>query len=298
MNSARVWLMALRPISFTASVIPVVVGSAIAAQSEFHPAMFGLALAGSIAIQAGTNLINDYFDHIKGTDTAESLGPSGAIQRGLLSPRQVLMGGVAAFVLGAAIGLAIVSRTGWPVLALGVASIGTGYFYTASPFSLAYRGLGEVVVFVFMGPVIVLGAYYVQVQQWSGDALIASLPVGLLVAAILQANNVRDLDDDRRHAKWTLAALAGRRVADVEYVALILGGYAIVVVMALAGLAPWSVLITLVTLPLAIGAVRSELHARSPGRLNRVLARTAGLHMLFGTLLALGFALKVWTGFG
>ena len=296
MNNLRVWFAALRPISFTASVIPVLVGTAIAATDEFHPWLFALALAGSVAIHAGTNLVNDYFDHVKGTDNEDSLGQSGVIQRGLLSARSVLAGGIVAFLAGAAIGLVITAYAGWPVLALGVASVAAGYFYTASPFSLAYRGLGEAVVFVFMGPVIVIGAYYVQTGTWDWLPFVASLPIGLLVAAILHANNIRDIENDRRNNKWTLAALAGRPIADYEFVVLMLGGYAVVVAMTLLGTAPWPILITLLTLPIAFGIVQAETQARSPRRLNLVLARTAGLHMIFGSLLALGFAVAVWTG--
>jgi len=296
MRTVKVWLVALRPVSFTASVIPVLVGTAIAAEDAFRPLLFMLALSGSAAIHAGTNLVNDYFDHVKGTDNEESLGQSGVIQRGLLSDRAVLAGGIVAFGVGAAIGLVITALTGWPVLALGLASVAAGYFYTASPFSLAYRGLGEVVVFVFMGPVIVLGAYYVQTETFAWEPFLASIPVGLLVAAILHANNVRDIDNDRRNRKWTLAALAGRPVADIEFVALVLAGYALVVAMTVAGVAPWPVLVTLLTLPLAVNLVRFEARTTSPRALNLVLARTAGLHMLFGLLLAFGFAVAVWTG--
>ncbi len=295
-RQARIWLTALRPISFTASIIPVLVGTAIAAQDEFHPLLFVLALIGSVAIHAGTNLVNDYFDHVKGTDSAESLGPSGVIQRGVLSARAVLAGGIVAFAVGAAVGLVITAMTGWPVLALGIASVLAGYFYTASPFSLAYRGLGEVVVFVFMGPVIVVGAYYVQTQGWAWEPIVASVPVGLLVAAILHANNIRDIEGDRRNHKWTLAALAGRPIADYEYVALMLGGYAVIVAMTIAGAAPWPVLVTLLSLPLAIRLVRFERMQQEPRGLNVVLAQTAGMHMLFGALLAFGFAVAVWTG--
>jgi 1,4-dihydroxy-2-naphthoate octaprenyltransferase len=276
----------------------VLVGTAIAAEDSFDALLFVLALVGSVAIHAGTNLVNDYFDHVKGTDGADSLGPSGVIQRGLLSPRAVLAGGIAAFAAGASAGIVITALTGWPIFVLGVASVAAGYFYTASPFSLAYRGLGEVVVFVFMGPVIVLGAYYVQTEAWAWLPFVASLPIGLLVAAILHANNVRDIDNDRRNNKWTLAALAGRPAADYEFIALMLGGYAIVVVMTLFGAAPWPVLVTLLTLPIALRIVRLLSAARSPRALNAVLAQTAGLHMLFGSLLAAGFAVAVWTGAG
>jgi 1,4-dihydroxy-2-naphthoate octaprenyltransferase len=257
--------------------------------------LFVLALAGSVAIHAGTNLVNDYFDHVKGTDTADALGPSGVIQRGVLSARAVLAAGIGAFATGASIGLVITAMTGWPVLALGLASVLAGYFYTASPFSLAYRGLGEVVVFVFMGPVIVMGAYYVQLESWAWAPFLASLPVGLLVAAILHANNVRDIESDRRNNKWTLAALAGRPLADYEYVGLTLGGYAVVVAVTIAGAAPWPVLMTLLSLPIAVRVARSEARAASARALNVVLAQTAGLHMIFGALLALGFTVAVWT---
>ncbi|MBI5288174.1 MAG: 1,4-dihydroxy-2-naphthoate octaprenyltransferase [Chloroflexi bacterium] len=296
MPMVRTWFAALRPVSFTASVIPVLVGTAIAAQEEFHALLFVLALFGSVAIHAGTNLVNDYFDHVKGTDNVASLGQSGVIQRGMLSARAVLLGGTVAFAAGAAIGLTIASMAGWPVLALGVASVLAGYFYTASPFSLAYRGLGEAVVFVFMGPVIVMGAYYVQTETFTWEPFVASVPIGLLVAAILHANNVRDIENDRRNNKWTLAALAGRPLADYEFIALTLGAYAVVIVMAIAGTAPWPVLVTLLTLPLAVRLVRFEMSQTSPRALNAVLAQTAGLHMLFGALLAFGFAVAVWTG--
>jgi 1,4-dihydroxy-2-naphthoate octaprenyltransferase len=287
----RTWFMALRPFSFTASVIPVLVGTAVAADDEFHPGLFLLALFGSVAIHAGTNLVNDYFDHIKGTDSAQSFGPSGVIQRGRLTPRAVLTGGIACFAAGGAAGLVIAAFTGWPVIALGVASVLAGYFYTASPFSLAYRGLGEAVVFVFMGPVIVVGAYYVQTERFDWTPFVASLPVGLLVAAILHANNVRDIENDRRHGKWTLAALAGRPLADYEFFALTLGGYGVVGVMAATGAAPWPVLVTLLTLPAAVRLARTLWHETSVRGLNAVLARTAGLHMMFGALLAGGFAI-------
>ncbi len=296
MQQARVWLIAVRPVSFTACIVPVLVGTAIAAADEFHPLLFVLALLGSVAIQAGTNLVNDYFDHVKGTDNEESLGQSGVIQRGLLSARSVLIGGIVAFAVGAAIGIAITVQVGWPVLALGVASMLVGYFYTASPFSLAYRGLGEAVVFIFMGPVIVLGSYFVQTEEWSWQPFVASLPIGLLVAAILHANNVRDIENDRKNGKWTLAALAGRPLADYEYVGLMLGGYGIVIAMIIADAAPWTVLLTLLTLPLALRVVRLEARQTSARGLNLVLAQTAGLHMIFGALLALGFAVAVWTG--
>jgi 1,4-dihydroxy-2-naphthoate octaprenyltransferase len=296
MQHIRTWLVALRPVSFAASVIPVLVGTAVAAEYEFHPLLFALAMLGSVAIHAGTNLVNDYFDHMTDTDNRGSLGQSGVIQRGMLSARSVLIGAIVAFAVSAVIGLTIATQVGWPVLVLGIASVLAGYFYTASPFSLAYRGLGEAVVFTFMGPVIVMGSYYVQTEAWAWEPFVASLPIGLLVAAILHANNVRDIENDRLHRKWTLAALAGRPIADYEYAALLLGSYAVIIAMAATRVAPWTLLITLVTLPFALRIVRLEASQTSARGLNLVLAQTAGLHMLFGALLALAFAAAVWTG--
>jgi len=293
MQIVRTWLIAVRPVSLTASVVPVLVGTAVAAGEAFRPALFALALAGAVAMQAGTNLINDYFDHVKGSDTAESLGPSGVIQRGLLTPCAVFAGGGGAFAVAAAIGLAITAVVGWPVLALGVASVLAGYFYTASPLSLAYRGLGEAVVFIFMGPVIVVGAYYVQTEEWASAPFLASLPVGMLVAAILHANNVRDIEGDRRNRKWTLAALAGRPLADYEYAALVGGAYVALIAVVTLTVA-WTALLPLLTLPPAARLIADEFRARSPRRLNAVLARTAGLHLLFGLLFALGLAVDAW----
>jgi 1,4-dihydroxy-2-naphthoate polyprenyltransferase len=256
----QTWLIAVRPVSFTASVVPVLVGTAVAADETFRPWLFALALVGSVGVLAGTNLVNDYYDHVKGTDTEDSPGPPGVIQRGLLEPRAVLTGGIVAFAVSAAVGIAITVAVGWPILLLGVASVAAGYSYTAPPLSLAYRGLGEAVVFVFMAPVIVVGAYYVQTEAWAWEPFLASLPVALLVAAILHAN------------------------------------YVLLVALVLADAAPWPVLLTLVTLPIAGALAAQAARERRPRALNALLAGTAGLHMLFGLLLALGYALRAWTG--
>ena len=147
-----IWIQAVRAPSLSAAAIPVLLGVAIAARAGFFSlGRMVLALVGAIAIQAGTNLINDYYDYRSGADSEQSLGPSMVIQRGLLTPEQVWRGGIAAFGIGALIGLILVEMCGWPILALGIPSIAAGYFYTASPVSLAYVALGELTVFVY-GP--------------------------------------------------------------------------------------------------------------------------------------------------
>jgi 1,4-dihydroxy-2-naphthoate polyprenyltransferase len=289
--SVPVWWRAVRPWSFTASLVPVLLGACLAAaEGRIDLALLALTVFGSVAIHAGTNLVNDYYDHRKGIDALQTIGVGGAIQRGELTPRQVLFGGLACFALGSLIGLYLVSVTGPFILWLGLASVLVGFFYTAGPFALAYVGLGELAVFLFMGPVIVVGAHYVQTQQLSPAVVLASLPVGFLVAAILHANNLRDLDLDRRAGKRTLATLLGRSGARIEYYALLAGTYLSLLAIVAAGIAPWPTLMCLVTLPLALRLVRIAAAETEPRALQPVLRQTAQLHMRFGALLVLAWA--------
>lgn len=288
-----VWWNAIRIWSYTAAIIPVLLGGSIAAyQGQFrHPWWLVLALVGSIAIQAGTNLVNDYYDHIKGADTVESLGNGGAIRRGDLTPEQTLIGGLLAFAVGSVIGLYLVYQTGPFIFWLGLFSVLCGYFYTAGPFALAYVGLGEIAVFIFMGPVMVIGSYYLQTQQVTWPVILASLPVACLVAAILHANNLRDLESDRRIGKRTLATLFGREGANVEYYVLVGGTYVVLALMIVLGIIPWLTLISLATLPLAIRLMRIVAREREPRALHPVLRQTGKLHLLFGALLLLGYVM-------
>ncbi|MBA3943829.1 MAG: 1,4-dihydroxy-2-naphthoate octaprenyltransferase [Herpetosiphonaceae bacterium] len=296
-----VWWNAIRIWSYTAATIPVVLGGSIAAyEGRFHhPWWLLLALIGSIAIQAGTNLVNDYYDYKKGADGPQSLGNGGSIRRGELTPRQTLGGGLLAFTIGSVIGLYLVYVTGPFIFWLGLFSVLCGYFYTAGPFALAYVGLGEIAVFIFMGPVMVIGSYYVQTQHVSGLALLASLPVACLVAAILHANNLRDLDSDRQIGKRTLATLFGRAGANLEYYVLVGGTYISLAVLVVLGLVPWLTLISLLTLPLAIRLMRIVANEHEPIKLQPVLRLTGKLHMQFGALLVLGWvAAWAWSTFG
>lgn len=286
----KTWWWAMRPWSYTAAIIPVLLGAAIAAsQGHLQLGLLALTLVGSVAIQAGTNLVNDYYDFRKGADGPAAIGIGGAIQRGDLTPRQVLLGGLVAFGLGAAIGLYLVSVTGPFIFWLGLLSVLCGYFYTAGPFALAYVGLGEIAVFLFMGPVIVVGSYYVQAGTVTPAVVLASLPVGFLVAAILHANNLRDLESDRKIGKRTLATLLGRAGARVEYYLLIGGTYLSLLLMVATGIAPWLTLACLVTLPLAVRLVRIAARESEAPALQPVLRQTAKLHLQFGGLLVLGW---------
>jgi 1,4-dihydroxy-2-naphthoate octaprenyltransferase len=292
-NRWRVWLEASRPFSFTASVTPVVIGSALAALAgPFHWGRFLLALCGSLFLQIGTNMINDYYDYVNGVDTPETLGPSQVIQRGLLSAAEMYWGGIATFAIGSVFGLILVALCGWPILAPGLVSVLAGYFYTANPLSLAYIALGEVTVFIFMGPVIVMGAFFVQREMFTLTSFLVSLPVGCLVAAILHANNIRDLRHDQERGKHTLATVIGRSSANWELAGFVYGAFVITVVLVLFGYAPWPVLLTFVTLRHAIPAVRIPLESETTEKLNDALMHTVKLHLEYGILLAVGLLLS------
>jgi 1,4-dihydroxy-2-naphthoate octaprenyltransferase len=285
----RTWWMAVRPFSFTASVTPVVLGAVLAGyDGAWNWLLFAITLVASVAIHAGANLINDYYDWKKGADTPESLGPNRALQQGMLTPHHVFWGGVCCFALGSLLGLYLVGTRGLFILWLGLFSVLAGWFYTAGPFAFAYTGLGEIVVFVFMGPIMVLGSYFVLVQRVPAHVLWISAPVGLLVAAILHANNMRDLEGDLAKGKRTLANLLGRRASKVEYYFLVGGSYILLVALVLFGVAPWYTLLALLTLPSAIELMRTTAIYETPQRLNKVLRGTAKLHERFGWAMILG----------
>ncbi len=293
--SLRSWYRAARPRTLSASVAPVLVGSALALPDTFHPVRFILALAGAVALQVGTNMLNEHFDHVQGLDLTRERRADMVVQTGELPPGALFRGGLVAMLTGSLCGVALALMTGPSLLVLGVLSVLAGYAYTARPFALGYRALGEVTVFIFMGPVIVLGAYFVQTQRWSGRALLLSIPIGLLVAAILHMNNVRDMADDLANGKRTLANLFGRRVAEYEYMLLTLGSFAVLLGLVVARVAPAPSLVAFLTLPTAVRLTRILATGTGVPRLDRLMMGTARLHRDFGLLLALGvFAHGLW----
>jgi 1,4-dihydroxy-2-naphthoate polyprenyltransferase len=287
-SAFAVWIQAIRAPSLTAAAIPVLLGMAVAARDGFFslPRLL-LALVGAMAIQAGTNLINDYYDYRSGADLEQTLGPSMVIQRGLLTAEQVWRGGVVAFAIGAALGLVLVYLAGWPILWIGAASVAAGYFYTAKPLALAYVALGELTVFIFMGPAIVLGTYFVMAEKFTWPALWASIPLGFVVAGILHANNIRDIETDRRHGKRTLATILGRTGAKRELVALDVAAYATTLIAVLTRELPWVALAVFITVPRALDQIRIVMRESEPKKLNLALMRSVQLHMEFGLVLTL-----------
>lgn len=289
----NLWWRAVRPKSFSATLTPVLIGIGIAAvDGVFAPGWAALTLLGALLLQAGTNLLNDYFDHRNGVDSSASLSPSGVIQQGLLAPRAVLMGGMLCFAVAAALGMVLALHGGPMIWALGVSGVLIGLLYTAGPAPLAYVGLGEIAVFWAMGVAMVLGAFVVQTGTPALAPVLAGVPVGLLVAAILHANNLRDITTDRAQGKRTLAARWGRTFARREYTFLVLGAYAslplLLFVAPRVGLAALPVLLTL---PQALALLREAWASEEYARLNHVLRATATLHGRFGLLWAVGLAI-------
>jgi len=292
-SAARIWLMAARPRTLPAAVAPVLVGTALAATEDtFHVLRFLAALIGALFIQVGTNLSNDYSDARRGADTEDRLGPVRVTAGGLVPPRQVLMATYVAFGVAVLAGVYLIATAGWELLLVGAASILAGVLYTGGPRPYGYEGLGELFVFLFFGVVAVTGTYYVQVEEVSWEALVLAVPVGLLAAAILVVNNVRDLETDRRAGKRTLAVRLGRSRARTLYAAMI--GLAFLTAplpWILGSLSAWLAL-PLLVLPAGLRLVRTvREHADGP-TLNAALAGTGMLQLAFCVLLSIGLLLS------
>ncbi len=267
----------------------MLVGSALAATvGGMNWPLFALALTGSIAIQIGTNLTDEYADHKKSGGAGKFLAPHKVIQRGLLSERAVAFGMAASFGYGIAAGLVIVSQTGWPILAVGLASVAAAYFYAGGPKPLGTLGIGEPVVFVFMGPLMVMSAYFVQREAVSAASFYVSLPVAFIVTAILHVNNLRDISEDLAVGKRSIAAAIGVTASRWLYAAFLACAYFAIVGVVVGGAAsPWA-LAGLAPLPWAIGAARALFAAEERAAMNRLLVRSAKLHGWTGLTLAAG----------
>ncbi len=285
------WTLAIRPRTLPAALAPVAVGSAVAqAEAAFRLLPALAALTGALLLQIAVNLANDYFDYKSGVDTAARLGPVRVTQSGLIAPPTVRNAMLATLFAAGLVGCYLVVEGGWPIVLIGVASVAGALGYSGGPFPLASRGLGDLCVFIFFGPVAVIGTHYVQARSFSGSALIMSLAPGFLITAILVVNNLRDIDTDRAAGKHTLAVLGGPSFARREYALLLLLAYLVPPGAYLIGLASIWILLPLASLPLALGAVR--LIFTTSGRdLNDGLGRTALLALIFSLLLAAGLVM-------
>ncbi len=294
LNPIQIWLLAARPKTLPAAAAPVIVGTAVA----FGEGVFRLwpalaALAGALLLQIGSNLANDVFDFKKGADTADRLGPRRVTQAGLLSPDKVMFGMWLTFFLATIVGFYLVWVGGWPIVVIGLLSIASAIAYTGGPFPLGYNGLGDLFVFIFFGLIAVCGTYYVQAGMVSLAAIWASVAIGLLATAILVVNNLRDIDTDRAAGKKTLAVRFGATGARLEYVIAIALAYIIPLVMWLMGIVPVWVLLSWISIFLAVPLIRM-IYTQTGSPLNAGLAGTARLELVYSLLFSIGMILGRW----
>jgi 1,4-dihydroxy-2-naphthoate polyprenyltransferase len=284
----QIWLMAARPRTLPAAAAPVLVAVALAWRDGVFlwPAALACLLI-SLLMQIGANFANDLFDHERGTDTPDRLGPTRVTAAGLISPQQMRLGTAAVFVLAALLGLYLVWLRGWPILALGAAIIVAALAYTGGPFPYGYYALGDVFVFLSFGVAAVCGTYYAQSGTLTPTIGWASVPLGLLIVNILVVNNTRDITTDRAANKRTLAVLLGRKAMQTEYLLCVLGAYLIPLGLWTFGLTSLGGLLCWVSIPQALRLYREFTTAQ--GRdLNKTLSGTAQLALVYAVLLSLG----------
>lgn len=285
------WILAARPRTLLAAIVPVIVGTAIAIHdNKFKFIAFLFALLCSLLIQIGTNFVNDLYDFLKGTDKEERTGPTRAVASGMITPREMKYGIILSFGTSFLLGLYLVYIGGWNILIIGLASICAGIAYTAGPFPLAYNGLGDIFVFLFFGFVGTVGTYYVQAHELSAFVYWASVPVGALITNILVINNFRDRDEDKLNRKNTLAVILGARFTQIQYLVFMLISYAVPFVVYLTFRKNILVFLPLASLPLSIKLVKMIFTLKGKD-LNKTLELTAKLSGLYGFLFAAGILL-------
>lgn len=287
-SKLSIWLQAVRAFSFTASMVPVFVGGMLALSYPGKAAwgLFPLVAICSLLYHAATNLISDYFDFQKGVDRNYTFGSSRAIVDGLLSPGQILAAGWVLFCIATILGFVLIAFRGVPMLVLGVVGLLGGYLYTGKPIGYKYVALGDFLVFTLMGPLMVIGSYFALTGTYHSSVLYVSLPIGFLVAAILHANNLRDIVHDAEAGVKTLANVIGHKGAKLEYFFLVSAAYLSVVIMIVTKtVSPWSLLVFL-SLPPALKNVKAIAHSQpgKPEEIALIDVQTAQLHLFFGLL--------------
>ena len=288
----KAWLSAIRPRTLPAAAAGVIMGSALAWRDGFFRLDAALScLLAAVLLQIGSNLANDVFDFERGTDTPERLGPLRVTQAGLLRPSQVKIGMIVVFALAALFGLYLAWLGGWPIIIIGIAAILAAIAYTGGPFPLGYHGLGDLFVFIFFGLVSVAGTYYVQAGFVSSAAWWMTVPPGLIITAILVVNNLRDLENDRKAGKRTLAVILGEQATKTQYLLCMIIAYLTLPLAISIEVIPWSSLAAWLSLPIAVRATRLVFAER--GRpLNAALGGTGQTAMLFGILFWIGLAVS------
>ncbi len=292
MSNLNAWILASRPKTLTVAIAPIIVASALAWEDGgFHLGAVLIAALCAILITIGTNLCNDYADFIRGADTDERKGPKRVTQAGLIQPRKVMIASSTVFAVAAFFGMYLFFRAGWEVLVIGFASILSGIFYTAGPWPYGYKGLGELFVLIFFGPVAVAGTYYVQMLEVTSTVVIVGLAPGLWGIAILTVNNIRDIHEDRKAKKMTLVVRFGRNFGIALWAGCIIIaalippsiGYAL-------GDHLWADLPSLTLIP-SVAILYWLITRREPEGLNPLLGYTAMLSLMYSVLFGVGWVI-------
>ena len=291
-TSTRLWFKAVRAYAYPASIVPILLGGVYARHETgwLLPGHLLLALAAGMLYHTGCNLLNDYYDYRYGVDRPGAFGGNGLLVSGMMTPRQIALGAWASLAVGSLIGFYFVCRYGLPVLVIGIAGFLGAVFYTATPYGLKYHALGEPLVFLMMGVGMVLGGFATQGAGVSARACAASLPVAFLVAAILQANDTRDIAGDRESGVTTLSVILGPRGARILYVLLLAAAYVSLAALAAGRIVPRLSLLALLSLPLAwrVSARFAAVPNENDARLASAARDTALLHLVFGLLMTAG----------
>lgn len=284
-------LLAFRPKTLTAALVPCVAGTALvkAIGLSWDGWVLFYALMASFLIQIGTNLVNDAVDFKKGADTEKRIGPQRITQAGILSANQVMLLGSLCFFLAVLCGIPLVMKGGWVIVAIGVASVLMGYSYTAGPFPLAYLGLGDLFVIIFFGLLAVTGIVFLNTGEWLTEAFVLGLQIGLHATVLIAINNLRDHAGDRLVNKKTLAVRFGVQFSRWEIVALCFLPFVLNLYWWFEGY-KIAALVSLLALPLAVKISKNIFSTEPSPAYNKFLGQAAGLHLMFGLLMASGFA--------
>lgn len=286
------WMMAARPKTLPAAAAPVLVGTALAyGAGSLHLLAACGAAVGALLLQIAVNIANDYFDHVRGIDTADRVGPTRVAASGLLPLSEIRRGLILVLILVVVDGAYLIYRGGLPIAIIGVAAILSALAYSAGPLPLASHGLGDLFVFLFFGPIAVCGTFYVQTVRMTWPAMVASVPVGALITGVLVVNNYRDIETDRAAGKRTLATMLGPGGTRCEYIALLATPYLLLPFLAWLFHSVW-VVVPAITAPLTVGLIREMYGAASGEELNRTLAATARLSLLFAVALGAGIVIS------
>lgn len=297
-SSFSIWLQAIRAFAFPASIVPITVGAmlALSFEGDVMWSLFPIVFICSILYHGGTNLVSDYYDHVKGVDKDYTFGGSRVVLDGLLTAKQLLNGGLMLFGLGVVFGLGLLYFRGLPMFYLGAAGLVGGYLYCGKPVGFKYIALGDIGVFILMGPLMVIGSYFALTGDFSMAGLtrpfLVSIPIGLLTAAILHANNTRDIAHDNEARIKTFAGLIGHNASKVEYLLLVLGAFAAVALMVWTKTLPIYSLAVFISIVPALKNIK-QMMASHPGKTADIASldvQTAQHHLMFGVLLVISIA--------